>query len=755
MSSLLTKPNAISENTKTSNNISILQKGNSTCSITTSSFNVNNTIIDSTGNLSIYGHISLPNLSLSNIPSNTYNKLYSKLNNDNQNELYWEDKPILIQDNDIFVSSIDVSTRNISIGGIDYTWPPNNGSASNVLTTDGEGILSWSDPNAVLSSLSNLNDTYIDNLATEDILKIESIDGSLKWINTKSLSNLTINNTIIGGSIPADGTFTTLVATSGNITGSLLVENDINVSNDLIVTGDLTIESATSLNDTLEVDGDVTLLSNLIVYGTTDLTDLNVSGTISGNLSGNLTGSILTGSQPNITSLGTLNGLSIGGNVTINSNINVDLIDNSLSAVSFNTTGKQGILNFVTTNSSEGITMSGTLNVTGAVTMNKFTFPTTDGLNGQVLQTNGDGVLTWQTNNQIVIENDGNNYLITSTGNNLLNGEANLIFDGSLLTVTGSQQITSTLQVTGLTTLTGGVNLPDSTNLTLGTDNDITIVHSGTNATITNTVGNIIFNATDNTEGNGNIIFNLIDNQGETGIIYKNSDNKQIFLLNSNGTVLFAPSSTISLDTNLSSALKFEGNEDMLVFDTTTSNEVVLVKSNLTLEGSTTKITDDNNILIKDNSNSALTISSTAFGNLITIDTTNASNETVIISCNFKVIGNNLMSYVFVNITEYNLNINERIIGVDTSLDSVRLYLPSATTVGAGTVFYIKNESGNASPEEGGEEGGEEAGEEGGNTITISTTTETETIDGQESFVIDDSYGYISVYSNGSNWFTF
>ena len=45
-----------------------------------------------------------------------------------------------------------------------------------------------------------------------------------------------------------------------------------------------------------------------------------------------------------------------------------DLIDNNSSALSFDTTGKAGIINIVTTNSAEGVTMSGYANVTGNVT---------------------------------------------------------------------------------------------------------------------------------------------------------------------------------------------------------------------------------------------------------------------------------------------------------------------------------------------------------------------------------------------------
>ena len=46
-----------------------------------------------------------------------------------------------------------------------------------------------------------------------------------------------------------------------------------------------------------------------------------------------------------------------------------DLVDNNGSALSFDASGKTGILDIVTTNSSEGVTMSGTLGVTGTATL--------------------------------------------------------------------------------------------------------------------------------------------------------------------------------------------------------------------------------------------------------------------------------------------------------------------------------------------------------------------------------------------------
>jgi len=57
-------------------------------------------------------------------------------------------------------------------------------------------------------------------------------------------------------------------------------------------------------------------------------------------------------------------GLTLGGDLTISAAQDVDLVDNAASALSFDTTGKSGIINIVTTNSAEGVTMSGTLEYT-------------------------------------------------------------------------------------------------------------------------------------------------------------------------------------------------------------------------------------------------------------------------------------------------------------------------------------------------------------------------------------------------------
>ena len=71
----------------------------------------------------------------------------------------------------------------------------------------------------------------------------------------------------------------------------------------------------------------------------------------------------------------TFNALCLQDNLTINGDCislevatDLNLVDNNASALSFDASGKTGIIDIVTTNCSEGVTMSGTLGVTGVLT---------------------------------------------------------------------------------------------------------------------------------------------------------------------------------------------------------------------------------------------------------------------------------------------------------------------------------------------------------------------------------------------------
>jgi len=97
---------------------------------------------------------------------------------------------------------------------------------------------------------------------------LDTVDGLFSSTGTSVAMNLdgaVIDSSVIGGTTPAAGSFTTLTASTsitGNVTGN--------------VTGDLT-------------------------------------GNVTGNVTGNITGTVLTAAQPNITSVGTLTGFTSTG----------------------------------------------------------------------------------------------------------------------------------------------------------------------------------------------------------------------------------------------------------------------------------------------------------------------------------------------------------------------------------------------------------------------------------------------------------
>ena len=180
-------------------------------------------------------------------------------------------------------------------------------------------------------------------------------------VNTPDIDGGTIDGTVIGGATPAAGTFTTLTANT-SITGTLATAAQPNItsvgtlsslttSGNAIVGGNLTVNGTTTTLNTATLDvedknitlnyglGDTTGSANgagitiqdavdastdaSILWDTTnDEFDfshaINVTGAITA--SGAITGTLATAAQPNITSLGTLTGLTTTGDINFGDN---------------------------------------------------------------------------------------------------------------------------------------------------------------------------------------------------------------------------------------------------------------------------------------------------------------------------------------------------------------------------------------------------------------------------------------------------
>jgi hypothetical protein len=111
-------------------------------------------------------------------------------------------------------------------------------------------------------------------------------------------------------------------------------------------------------------------------------------------------------------------------------------------------------------------------------TSRTYIFPAADGSSGTSLTTDGSGNLSWSSS--LSIANDANNRVVTATGSSGLNGEANLTFDGSILTVSGEVSMT-TLDIggTNVTSTAAELNILDGVTATAA---EINIIDGDTTA---------------------------------------------------------------------------------------------------------------------------------------------------------------------------------------------------------------------------------------------------------------------------------
>lgn len=84
------------------------------------------------------------------------------------------------------------------------------------------------------------------------------------------------------------------------------------------------------------------------------------------------------------------------------------------------------------------------------------------------------------------IINNTNNYILTATGNGSINGEQNLTFDGSILSVTGSENISGNISVDG-----GSINT-NASSFNIAALASVSIINLGHSSTQTNIPGNAV-----------------------------------------------------------------------------------------------------------------------------------------------------------------------------------------------------------------------------------------------------------------------
>ena len=240
------------------------------------------------------------------------------------------------------------------------------------------------------AKLANSSITVADNSSSTAV----ALGGTVTFLGTsnevevgENSGTVTIglpDDVTITGNLTVSGTTTTVNSTTVNLNDHNIVLDSGNGTGGVVNGAGITLDGGSgddatftyntssdqfelklgSSHENLQVDQLIAATGSTIgnlTLANSSITDS--SGDISfGNENLTTTGTVDFGAA-------TLDSLTVTGDYTTTGQAtDWDLIDNNASALSFDASGKTGILNIVTTDSSEGVTMSGTLGVTGATT---------------------------------------------------------------------------------------------------------------------------------------------------------------------------------------------------------------------------------------------------------------------------------------------------------------------------------------------------------------------------------------------------
>ena len=371
------------------------------------------------------------------------------------------------------------------------------------------------------------------SIATNDRILIKNQDiGSQNGIYIAQASGSPIRASDLLTSSPAAGT--SIYVNTGSVNGGVIYICSNSIGSDTVGTDSLNFSSFgvstdignwkfTGNNAGISLDLDLIQLATNLV-------------TITGNLDAtaglDVTGAVLTTAVGITNTAGEV--LISGGNLQLNDNIvlslgtgdDLQIVHNITDTIVTSTTGNLLFDNTNVTGSTQFDLGTDTSATTFEIRSN----------NGTVLfSVNGAGVGT--ISNWIFT---GNNAGI-ATDLDLIQLATNLV------TITGNLDATAGLDVTGavLTTAVGITNtagevlisggnlqLNDNIVLSLGTGDDLQIVHNGTISSMVNTTGELLI---ENTAVNNDVVTKLGDNITATNFRVKNSDNTAVFSVPSTG----------------------------------------------------------------------------------------------------------------------------------------------------------------------------------------------------------------------------
>jgi hypothetical protein len=315
--------------------------------------------------------------------------------------------------------------------------------------------------------------------------------GNLITANLMSAGSINSNSTITATGNVTAGNF----ITNGTVAAGFISAADANIANVNIINIEVTnIETTTVDAETVTSNGNVTggnVISLGIVSAVGNITGGNVIslGIVSavgnitgGNVSGtSLTGTLLTAAQTNITSLGTLESLTVTGNVTGGNLVTAGLTDTSTLNVTNNANvgnlGTGGLIVATGNITGGNLITAGQVTATGNISGNFFLGNGSQltGIDATSIQNGTANVRTFENANVTVSAGGIANVLIvTSTGANIagtlnVTGNvtgANLITVGTVQTsnliVSGIESV-GTLNVSGDTLISGNLTVSGTT----------------------------------------------------------------------------------------------------------------------------------------------------------------------------------------------------------------------------------------------------------------------------------------------------
>jgi hypothetical protein len=391
---------------------------------------------------------------------------------------------------------------------------------------------------------------------------------NLTTLNASNISSGTLNQArLANSSLTVNG-----IAISLGGSGTITANTTQTLSNGTYITGS-SFNGGTAR--TWAVDATTTNTANKVVARDADgsfsanIITATLSGSATSAGTATTAGTVTTNAQPNITSVGTLTGLTVGnstantvfGNGTINSAGNITapfVFANVVGNISgnFAVTGSNGEVIFNkegNAGSSNGFTFNNTsnaLSVNGLVTATAFT------ANTGAFTGSGANLTTLNASNI----SSGTLAQARLANSNVILGSTTLALGTTTTTIAGLSSVTSTTFVGALTGAATSAGTAGT--VTTNAQPNITSVGTLTGLTVGNATANIIFgNGTVNATGNltapfflGNVIGNISGNFAVTG---------------SNGEVIFnkegnAGSSNGFTFNNTSNALTVTGNANVL-----------------------------------------------------------------------------------------------------------------------------------------------------------------------------------------------